>query len=102
MMIKIPLLIVSALAGVWNVLRDNTRSIRHQLSVFMLGFIFCYGSAIFAEYYGFTSEVSAFIGYICGVLSNQIYDALARIVNKSPEIVGEKIGVKHHDSESVE
>ena len=101
-MIKIPLLIVSALAGLWNVLRDNTKSVRHQISVFMLGFIFCYGSAIFAEYYGFTSEISAFIGYICGVLCNQIYDALARIVNKSPDIVGDKIGVKYNDKQGME
>ena len=101
-MIKIPLLIVSALAGLWNVLRDNTKSIRHKISVFMLGFVFCYGSALIAEYYGFTSEVSAFFGYLCGVLSNQIYDALARIVNKSPDIIGEKIGVKHNDKQGME
>lgn len=90
-MIKIPLLIVSFFAGAWNVIRDVSGSIRHNICVFMLGFGFCYGSAIVAEYYGFSSEVSAFFGYICGLLSNQIYEALSRVVKKSPDIVVTKI-----------
>lgn len=94
-MIKIPLLIVSLFAGAWNVIRDVSGSVRHNISVFMLGFFFCYGSAIFAEYYGFSSEVSAFIGYVCGVLSNQIYDALAQIVQHTPDVIEKKIrGIK--------
>lgn len=88
---NIDLIIVSLISGVWNVLRDITNSIKHKISVFILGFVFCYGSALIAEYYGFSSEISAFIGYVCGVLSNQIYDALARIVNKAPEILEKKI-----------
>jgi uncharacterized membrane protein len=88
---NIDLIIVSLISGVWNVLRDVTNSIKHKISVFILGFVFCYGSALIAEYYGFSSEISAFIGYVCGVLSNQIYDALARIVNKAPEILEKKI-----------
>lgn len=88
---NIDLIIVSLLSGVWNVLRDITNSIKHKISVFILGFVFCYGSALIAEFYGFSSEISAFIGYVCGVLSNQIYDALARIVNKAPEILEKKI-----------
>jgi hypothetical protein len=92
-MIKIPLLIVSTLAGVWNVLRDVSESVKHKACVFMLGFCFCYGSAVLAEYYGFSSEVAAFFGYVCGVLSNQIYDALSKIVKNSPEVIGQKIGV---------
>lgn len=92
-MIKIPLLIVSTIAGVWNVLRDVSSSLNHKLSVFLLGFCFCYGAALVAEYYGLSSEISAFCGYICGVLSNQIYDALARIVKNSPEVIEQKIGV---------
>ena len=88
---NIDLIIVSLLSGVWNVLRDLTNSVKHKISVFILGFVFCYGSALIAEYYGFSSEISAFIGYVCGVLSNQIYDALARIVNKAPEILEKKI-----------
>ena len=72
-------------------LRDLTNSVKHKISVFILGFVFCYGSALIAEFYGFSSEISAFIGYVCGVLSNQIYDALARIVNKAPEILEKKI-----------
>lgn len=92
-MIKIPLLIVATLAGVWNVLRDVSESLKHKACVFMLGFCFCYGSALVAEYYGFSSEVAAFFGYVCGVLSNQIYDALAKIVKNSPEVIEQKIGV---------
>lgn len=88
---NIDLIVVSLLSGVWNVLRDLTNSVKHKISVFILGFVFCYGSALIAEYYGFSSEISAFIGYVCGVLSNQIYDALARIVNKAPEILEKKI-----------
>lgn len=88
---NIDLIIVSLISGVWNVLRDVTNSIKHKISVFILGFVFCYGSALIAEYYGFSSEISAFIGYVCGVLSNQIYDALARIVNKAPEILEKRI-----------
>ena len=88
---NIDLIIISLISGVWNVLRDMTNSIKHKISVFILGFVFCYGSALIAEYYGFSSEISAFIGYVCGVLSNQIYDALARIVNKAPEILEKKI-----------
>lgn len=88
---NIDLIFVSLLSGVWNVLRDMTNSVKHKISVFILGFVFCYGSALIAEYYGFSSEISAFIGYVCGVLSNQIYDALARIVNKAPEILEKKI-----------
>jgi hypothetical protein len=88
---NIDLIIVSLLSGVWNVLRDLTNSVKHKISVFILGFVFCYGSALIAEFYGFSSEISAFIGYVCGVLSNQIYDALARIVNKAPEILEKKI-----------
>lgn len=88
---SIDLIFVSLLSGIWNVLRDLTNSVKHKLSVFILGFVFCYGSALIAEYYGFSSEISAFIGYVCGVLSNQIYDALARIVNKAPEILERKI-----------
>lgn len=88
---NIDLIVVSLLSGVWNVLRDVTNSVKHKISVFILGFVFCYGSALIAEYYGFSSEISAFIGYVCGVLSNQIYDALARIVNKAPEILEKKI-----------
>ena len=88
---NIDLIFVSLLSGVWNVLRDVTNSVKHKISVFILGFVFCYGSALIAEYYGFSSEISAFIGYVCGVLSNQIYDALARIVNKAPEILEKKI-----------
>ena len=88
---NIDLVVVSLLSGVWNVLRDLTNSVKHKISVFILGFVFCYGSALIAEYYGFSSEISAFIGYVCGVLSNQIYDALARIVNKAPEILEKKI-----------
>lgn len=88
---NIDLIFVSLLSGVWNVLRDVTNSVKHKISVFILGFVFCYGSALIAEFYGFSSEISAFIGYVCGVLSNQIYDALARIVNKAPEILEKKI-----------
>lgn len=88
---NIDLIFVSLLSGIWNVLRDLTNSVKHKLSVFILGFVFCYGSALIAEFYGFSSEISAFIGYVCGVLSNQIYDALARIVNKAPEILEKKI-----------
>lgn len=88
---NIDLIVVSLLSGVWNVLRDVTNSVKHKISVFILGFVFCYGSALIAEFYGFSSEISAFIGYVCGVLSNQIYDALARIVNKAPEILEKKI-----------
>lgn len=88
---NIDLIVVSLLSGVWNVLRDLTNSVKHKISVFILGFVFCYGSALVAEFYGFSSEISAFIGYVCGVLSNQIYDALARIVNKAPEILEKKI-----------
>lgn len=88
---NIDLIFVSLLSGIWNVLRDLTNSVKHKISVFILGFVFCYGSALIAEYYGFSSEISAFIGYVCGVLSNQIYDALARIVNKAPEILEKKI-----------
>lgn len=88
---NIDLIIISLISGVWNVLRDVTNSVKHKISVFILGFVFCYGSALIAEYYGFSSEISAFIGYVCGVLSNQIYDALARIVNKAPEILEKKI-----------
>lgn len=88
---NIDLIVVSLLSGVWNVLRDLTNSVKHKISVFILGFVFCYGSALIAEFYGFSSEISAFIGYVCGVLSNQIYDALARIVNKAPEILEKKI-----------
>lgn len=90
-MVNIDLIVVSLLSGVWNVLRDVTNSVKHKISVFILGFVFCYGSALIAEFYGFSSEISAFIGYVCGVLSNQIYDALARIVNKAPEILENKI-----------
>lgn len=88
---NIDLIVVSLLSGIWNVLRDLTNSVKHKISVFILGFVFCYGSALIAEFYGFSSEISAFIGYVCGVLSNQIYDALARIVNKTPEILEKKI-----------
>ena len=88
---NIDLIFVSLLSGIWNVLRDLTNSVKHKLSVFILGFVFCYGSALIAEFYGFSSEISAFIGYVCGVLSNQIYDALVRIVNKAPEILEKKI-----------
>ena len=88
---NIDLIVVSLLSGVWNVLRDLTNSVKHKISVFILGFVFCYGSALVAEFYGFSSEISAFIGYVCGVLSNQIYDALARIVNKAPEILEKKL-----------
>jgi hypothetical protein len=88
---NIDLIFVSLLSGVWNVLRDVTNSVKHKISVFILGFVFCYGSALIAEFYGFSSEISAFIGYVCGVLSNQIYDSLARIVNKAPEILEKRI-----------
>ena len=88
---NIDLIIVSLLSGVWNVLRDLTNSVKHKISVFILGFVFCYGSALIAEFYGFSSEISAFIGYVCGVLSNQIYDALAKIVGKAPTILEIKI-----------
>lgn len=90
-MIKISLLIVSFFAGVWNIIRDVSGSIRHNIAVFMLGFSFCYGSAVVAEVYGLSSDVSAFVGYICGVLSNQIYDALAKFVKHTPYIVEKKI-----------
>ena len=90
-MVNIDLIFVSLLSGVWNVLRDLTNSAKHKISVFILGFVFCYGSALIAEFYGFSSEISAFIGYVCGVLSNQIYDSLARIVNEAPKILEKKI-----------
>ena len=90
-MVNIDLIFVSLLCGVWNVLRDLTNSVKHKISVFILGFVFCYGSALIAEFYGFSSEISAFIGYVCGVLSTQINDALARIVNKAPEILEKRI-----------
>lgn len=93
-MIRIPLIIVSLFAGIWNVLRDITGDIKHRICVFMLGFGFCYGSALVAEYYGLSSDVSAFIGYVCGVLSNQIYDALARLVTHSPEVIEHRIDKK--------
>lgn len=100
-MIKISLVIVSAFAGLWNILRDVTGNIRHKITVFMLGFSFCYGSAIVAEYYGFSSEVAAFFGYVCGVLSNQIYDALTRIIQRSPDIMHYKIRGKKDDGDNI-
>lgn len=90
-MIRIPLLFVSLLSGIWNILRDVTGDTRHKICVFMLGFGFCYGSALIAEYYGLSSDISAFIGYVCGVLSNQIYDALAKLVTHSPDVIERRI-----------
>lgn len=90
-MIRIPLLFVSLLSGIWNILRDVTGDTRHKICVFMLGFSFCYGSALIAEYYGLSSDISAFIGYVCGVLSNQIYDALAKLVTHSPDVIERRI-----------
>lgn len=88
---NITLIVVSFFSGIWNVLRDKSKDIRHKICVFMLGFGFCYGVALLSGCYGFSSDISAFLGYVCGVLSNQIYDALSRIVMHSPDLVIHKM-----------
>lgn len=85
-------LIISFCAGVWNVLQDTSRLIRRKVCAFMLGFIFCYGAMVAASTYGLSHDVSAFVGYVCGVLSVNIYNALAQCLNKVPGIFEKRMG----------
>ncbi|MBQ0114179.1 MAG: hypothetical protein KBT03_13700 [Bacteroidales bacterium] len=81
------LYIVSIFAGVWNVINEKFQSYRRSVGLFLLGASFCYCSAIIAETYGLESQTATCIGYICGMLSPKIYDAMAKIVSFIPNVV---------------
>lgn len=78
------LYIASILAGVWNVINEKFQSYRRSFGLFILGSSFCYYSAIIAEAYGFESQTATCIGYICGMMSQRIYDTLAKVVSLIP------------------
>lgn len=88
-------LVISFCAGLWNVLQDTSRLIRRKVCAFMLGFIFCYGAMIVATTYGLSHDVSAFVGYVCGVLSVNIYNMLVQCLNRVPDFLEKKMGEKH-------
>lgn len=93
----ISLCVASFIAGVWNMLNERFVSWRRTLCVFILGFSFCYTPAMIMSHYGYDSEISTCVGYLCGVLSTKIYDALVRCLNKVPDIFEQKIGGKAND-----
>lgn len=66
-------------------------SIRRSVSVFMLGFAFCYTPALVMSHYGFDAEVSTCVGYICGVVSAKIYAAIVKFLDKVPDILEKRI-----------
>ena len=88
----ITLWVASILAGVWNMLNEKYLSIRRSLCLFILGLTFCYIPAVLMSHYGFDSEVSTCIGYICGVLSTKVYDVLARCLSVIPELFAKRLG----------
>ena len=90
-------LIISFLAGIWNVLQDTGRLIRSKVCAFMLGFVFCYGAMVAANTYGLSHDVAAFVGYVCGVLSVNIYNTLVQCLNRFPDLLEKKMGGKEHD-----
>ncbi|MGN0913042.1 MAG: hypothetical protein ACI4OE_07090 [Alphaproteobacteria bacterium] len=92
-------LIISFCAGIWNVLQDTSRLIRRKVCAFMLGFIFCYGAMVVANTYGLSHDVSAFVGYVCGVLSVNIYNMAVECLNRIPEIFSEKLRGNHDCNE---
>lgn len=88
------LIIASFFAGLWNVLHEKFVSIQNSICLFMLGSGFCYVAASVAGHYGFGTELSTSIGYVCGVLSPSIYKALVKCLEKLPEIFAGKFGEK--------
>ena len=91
---SLPLWVASFLAGVWNVLNEKFLTIRRTICLFMLGFGFCYTPALIMSHFGYDPETSTCVGYVCGVVSTKIYDALIKCLGKVPDIFAQKFGGK--------
>lgn len=90
-MSNISIIMVSLVAGIWNVLHEKFVSLKRSVCVFVLGATFCYGAAMVVNVYGFNNEVSAVIGYLCGITSVTIYDVIVSCLQKLPKIVEHKL-----------
>lgn len=85
------LAIVSVTAGLWNVLHEKYRGFKRALCVFTLGASLCYCTALVAKHYGLDGEVAAVVGYLAGITSSAIYNALVRFIDKLPEVFVRKL-----------
>lgn len=91
MLSSVELWLAGVLAGVWNVLNEKFISIKRSICVFILGVTFCIAPAIILEKLGYDAGLATCIGYFCGILSQKIYNAVAKLIDRTPEIVERKI-----------
>lgn len=91
MLSSIELWLAGVLAGVWNVLNEKFISIKRSICVFILGVTFCIAPAIILEKLGYDAGLSTCIGYFCGILSQKLYQAASKVIEKTPEIITHKI-----------
>ena len=97
MLSSIELWLAGILAGVWNVLNEKFVSLKRSVCVFILGVTFCIAPAIILEKLGYDAGLSTCIGYFCGILSQKIYNAASKFIEKTPEIITEKIVGKNSE-----
>lgn len=91
MLSSIELWLAGVIAGVWNVLNEKFISIKRSICVFILGVTFCVAPAIILEKLGYDAGFATCIGYFCGILSQKIYNALGKVIDKTPDIITRKI-----------
>ena len=91
MLSSMELWLAGIIAGVWNVLNEKFISIKRSMCVFILGVTFCIAPAIILEKLGYDAGLATCIGYFCGILSQKIYQAASKVIEKSPEIITKKI-----------
>jgi biotin transporter BioY len=90
-MFDVSLGIVSTVAGIWNVLHEKFTTVRRAVCVFLLGFSFCYGTAVLATVYGLDSEAAAVVGYLAGITSSTLYNVLIKIIYQIPQYIERKL-----------
>lgn len=90
-MIDWGLAVISAIAGLWNVLHEKFISVSRSLCIFILGATFCYGTAKIAIVYGLDSEAAAVVGYLAGIVSPALYRAIVAIIEKIPGIFEKRL-----------
>ena len=91
MLSSIELWLAGVLAGVWNVLNEKFISVKRSICVFILGVTFCVAPAIILEKLGYDAGLSTCVGYFCGILSQKIYNAMSKLIEKTPEIIAKRI-----------
>lgn len=94
---NIVLIIVSLIAGVWNVLNEAFFSIKRSICLFILGVSFCYAPAVIMADLGYSSAEATVVGYFCGVLSVKLYDVAIRCLNYIPDIFLKRLGGERND-----